>query len=63
MGDKLVGGFFGIATAIVGVAIIAVIVSKNSGTASVLTAAGNAFSSALKAATGPLGSSTNPLGN
>jgi hypothetical protein len=43
-----------IATAIVGVAILAVLVSKNSQTSTVLGAAGSAFSNALSAATGPV---------
>lgn len=43
-----------IATAIVGVAILAVLVSKNSNTTGVLQAAGTAFSSALGVATGPV---------
>ena len=41
-------------TAIVGVAIVAVIVSKNSQTSSVLTSAGNAFSGILKVAVSPV---------
>lgn len=40
--------------AIVGVAIVAVLVSKNAQTATVITNTGNAFSSILKAATGPV---------
>jgi hypothetical protein len=43
-----------ILTAIIGVAIVAVLVSKNAQTAGVLTAGGNAFSSALNAATKPV---------
>ena len=43
-----------IATAIVGVAIVAVIVGKNANTANVITAGGNAFASALKAAVAPV---------
>jgi hypothetical protein len=41
-------------TAIIGVAIIAVLVSKNSGTAQVLQAGGSAFSSILKTAVSPV---------
>lgn len=41
-------------TAIVGVAILAVIVSKNAQTPAVFQAAGNAFSSIIKAAVGPV---------
>jgi len=43
-----------IATAIVGVAILAVLVSKNSNTSNVITSAGSAFSQALGTATGPV---------
>lgn len=42
-----------IATAIVGLAIIATLVSRNANTAGVITAAGRAFSNALGAATNP----------
>jgi hypothetical protein len=41
-------------TAIVGVAILAVLVSGNSQTANVFTSAGNAFSNIIKAAVGPV---------
>lgn len=47
-----------IATAIVGVAILAVLVSQKSNTAGVLAAAGSAFSNSLSAATGPVTGST-----
>lgn len=43
-----------IATAIVGVAILAVLVSNKSNTSGVLTAFGQAFSNMLSAATGPV---------
>jgi hypothetical protein len=47
-------------TAIIGVAIIAVLVSKNAQTGQVLTSAGNAFSKVLGAAVNPVsGSSLN----
>lgn len=48
------GDIVKVLTAIVGVAIIAVIVSKNAQTPQVLTSAGTAFASILKAATGPV---------
>ena len=54
MGDNLVAGVVTVATAIVGVAVIAVIVSNGSNSAGVLTSAGNAFSNALNAATSPV---------
>lgn len=51
-----------IATAIVGVAILAVLVSKNSNTTGVLQAAGSAFSNALSVATAPVtGVSATPI--
>lgn len=43
-----------IATAIVGVAILAVLVSKNANTAGVIKSAGSAFSSALATAVSPV---------
>lgn len=52
MGDHLVSSATAIATAIIGVAIIAVIVgSKN--TSGVISSAGKAFASVLSAATAP----------
>ena len=43
-----------IITAIVGVAILSVLVSQRSNTAGVLSAGGSAFANALSAATGPV---------
>jgi hypothetical protein len=43
-----------IATAIIGVAILAVLVSKKANTSGVIQAAGTAFSGALNAATSPV---------
>lgn len=54
MGDRLVTSVVTVLVAIVGVAIIAVLVSKNANTSGVLTAGGNAFSSALGAALSPV---------
>jgi hypothetical protein len=54
MTDQLIGGLVTVATAIIGVAIIAVLVSGNAQTSSVITSAGNAFGSALKAAEAPV---------
>ena len=54
MTDQLFNSIVTIATAIIGVAILAVLVSKNANTANVLTAAGQSFSSALSAATAPV---------
>jgi hypothetical protein len=57
MGEKLVT----IAVAIVGVATLAVLVSRNANTAGVIKAGGGAFAEALRAATGPV--SGGGLGN
>jgi PRD1 phage membrane DNA delivery len=60
--NELTTGVVTIATAIVGVAILAVLVSSKSNTAGVLGAAGSAFSNSLSAATGPVtGSTTAPV--
>jgi membrane DNA delivery protein len=62
--NQITEGLVTIATAIVGVAILAVLVSKNSQTPAVLGAAGSAFSNALSAATGPVtGSVAAPVNN
>lgn len=50
MGEKVVT----IAVAIVGVATLAVLVSRNANTAGVIRASGSAFAEALRAATGPV---------
>jgi hypothetical protein len=52
--DQLWSGVVTIATAIIGVAILAVIVSRNSNTAGVLKAAGGAFSQSLATAVSPI---------
>lgn len=49
-----VGQIATVATAIVGVAILAVLVSRNSQTPAVIKSAGDAFSNSLRAATGPV---------
>ena len=48
-----------IATAIVGIAILAVLVSKNANTPAVLSAGGSAFAQALSAATAPVTGASN----
>lgn len=50
-GEKIVT----IAVAIVGVATLAVLMSKKAATADVITSAGNAFANAIKAAVSPIG--------
>lgn len=54
MGDSLMGAVVTVATALIGVAIIATLVSRNANTSGVIGAGGNAFSSGLRAATGPV---------
>ncbi len=52
--DNITSGVVTIATAIVGVAILAVLVSKNANTANVIKSASGGFAEALRAATGPV---------
>lgn len=54
MSDQLIASVVTVLTAIVGVAIIATLVSKNANTAGVLSAGGSAFSSALGTALSPV---------
>lgn len=59
--DRITEAIVTIITAIVGVAILSVIVSRRSNTAGVLGAAGSAFANALSAATAPVtGAATAP---
>jgi hypothetical protein len=57
MGDQAITGIIAILTAIIGVAIIAVLVGQQAQTASVLTAGGNAFANILKTAVSPVSGS------
>jgi len=52
MGKDVIEGLIAVLTAVVGLAIIAVLVGKASSTASVLQSGGSAFSSILRAAEG-----------
>jgi len=54
MGDKLIESVTTIAVAIIGIAIIAVLVSKSANTAGVLQAAGTAFGNDITAAVSPV---------
>jgi hypothetical protein len=54
MTDNLISSVVTVLTAIVGVAIIAVLVSNKAQTGSILTAGGNAFATDLEAATAPV---------
>jgi hypothetical protein len=54
MGERLISGVVAVIVAIIGIAILAVIVSKQSQTASVITQAGGTFNSILKGAVGSI---------
>lgn len=54
MSEQLITSVVTVLTAIVGVAIIAVLVSKNANTSGVIQAGGSAFSSALGTALSPV---------
>ncbi len=54
MGERAITGAVAIVTAIIGVAIVAVLVSKQSDTANVFTSGGNAFANILKTAVSPV---------
>jgi hypothetical protein len=58
MGDKLIESITTIAVAIVGIAIIAVLVSSNAKTGSIITAGGSAFASDIAAAVSPVSGGT-----
>ena len=51
-----------VATAIVGLAVIATLVSRNANTSGVITAASTGFSGAIRAATGPVTGSSGLTG-
>lgn len=57
--NELTNAVVTIATAIVGVAILAVLVSQRANTAGVLQAGGSAFAQALSAATAPVTGASN----
>lgn len=54
MGSQLIGGLITVATAIIGVAILAVLVSRNAQTSNVIGAAGKSFASVIGAAVSPV---------
>lgn len=58
MSEQLITSVVTVLTAIVGVAIIAVLVSRNANTAGVITAGGGAFSQSLATALSPVTGST-----
>lgn len=57
MTDKIFSELAAVLTAVIGLAIIAVLVSKNADTANVVKAGGSSFSSILKAAVSPVAGS------
>ncbi len=59
MTNQLFDSIVTIAVAIVGVAILAVLVSRNAKTSEVITSAGSAFAKALGAATSPVSGGMN----
>lgn len=63
MADQLFASLVSIATAIVGVAILAVLVSKNANTAGVISAAGSAFGNDLGVAVSPVTGGAASLGS
>lgn len=54
MSDNFVGSMVVVLTGIIGVATLAVLVSKNAQTPAVISAGGNAFSNALSVAVSPV---------
>jgi PRD1 phage membrane DNA delivery len=58
MGEHLINSLLTVATAIVGVAIIAVLVSNKAQTGNVITSAGQAFANDLSAAVAPVTGAT-----
>lgn len=62
MGDELIKSIFTVAIAITGVAIIAVLVSKNANTSQVIQSAGSAYSQALGTALSPVTGSVSGFG-
>lgn len=58
MTDHLIASVVTVATAIIGVAIIAVLVSQRANTSGVITSAGQAFANDLSAAVAPVTGST-----
>ena len=62
MGEKIIESVVAIATAIIGIAIIAVIVSRQANTAGVIQAGGSAFANDIAAAVSPVTGGTFSLG-
>lgn len=62
MDSQLITSIVSILTAVVGVALLATIVSKNSNTSGVITAGGTAFSGILGTALSPITGASNSVG-
>lgn len=58
MGDKLITSVVTVATALIGVAIISVLVSKNANTTNVISSVSGAFNTGLGVAISPLNGSS-----
>lgn len=58
MGDKLIDAIVSILVAVIGIAIVAVLVAKSANTAGVISSAGTAFTGILSAATKPVSGSS-----
>jgi hypothetical protein len=54
MGEQVIEALVAIATAVIGIAIIAVLVGRQSQTSSVISSAGGALSSIIKSAVAPV---------
>jgi uncharacterized membrane protein YbjE (DUF340 family) len=63
MSDQLITAIVTVLTAIIGVAIIAVLISKQAATTSVINAGASGFSSILKTALSPVTGSSSSIGN
>jgi hypothetical protein len=59
MSDNIITGIVALLTAIIGIAILAALVSKSANTAGVISSASSGFSGILKSALGPITGSTN----
>jgi PRD1 phage membrane DNA delivery len=62
MGDQLISSVVTVSVAIVGLAIIATLVSKNANTSNIIASGGRSFSQALTAAEGPVLGGLNIVG-
>lgn len=61
LSSNVIGGVVTVATAVVGIAILATLVSKNAQTPAVVKSFGDAFSGSIRAATGPVTGGYSPF--